>query len=254
MGAPINSGANEGALSLHPKGSWAVITKETENQRYDLFEFELPEKFRAASLQALYVTITDQKTHIPVHARLEIFEVDHFDTIRLSQWSDDAGKIFVTLRRDKNYGLIAEADGYILHSENLEEDTNAIRKLTIEMIPITSSLEEIIVLQNIFFETGSAALLTSSDPELNKLLWTLRNNVGMKIEIRGHTDDVGEEGYNQQLSEARAKAVYDYLLSRGIETSRLRYKGFGESKPISDNSIPEGRKQNRRTEFLITQI
>jgi outer membrane protein OmpA-like peptidoglycan-associated protein len=107
------------------------------------------------------------------------------------------------------------------------------------------------VLNNIFFETASASLLPSSDPELNKLVWTLRNHVTMKIEIRGHTDDVGDDHSNQVLSEARAKSVYDYLVGRGIESSRLTYKGFGETQPIADNSTPEGRKQNRRTEFRV---
>jgi outer membrane protein OmpA-like peptidoglycan-associated protein len=111
--------------------------------------------------------------------------------------------------------------------------------------------DKVIVLQNVFFETGSAALLPTSDPELNKLLWTLRKNTAMKIEIRGHTDNVGDEKANQKLSEARAKAVYEYLTGRGIEASRLTYTGFGETQPIADNATAEGRKQNRRTEFKV---
>ncbi|MCB0683816.1 MAG: OmpA family protein, partial [Saprospiraceae bacterium] len=69
--------------------------------------------------------------------------------------------------------------------------------------------------------------------------------------INGHTDDVGTEADNQQLSEARAKAVYDYLIREGIAASRLSYKGFGESQPLAPNDTPQGRQQNRRTEFEI---
>jgi outer membrane protein OmpA-like peptidoglycan-associated protein len=251
LGAPINSGSDEGAMSLHPDGIRAVITRETDFQRNDLFEFELPEKFRAAPLQALYVTITDNETHLPVRARVEVFEVDNLDTMRLSQWADEEGKIAVTLQRNKNYGLISSAEGYMMYSSNMAADTSALRHLNISMIKLSAAAEEVIVLRNIFFETGSASLLPASGPELNKLLWTLRNNTEMKIEIRGHTDDVGEERSNQVLSEARAKAVYDYLIGRGIESSRLTYKGFGETQPVADNTTPEGRKQNRRTEFRV---
>ena len=73
----------------------------------------------------------------------------------------------------------------------------------------------------------------------------------MNIEIRGHTDNEGDDKSNQVLSEARAKAVYQYLLGRGIDAGRLSYKGFGETQPIADNKTEKGRKQNRRTEFTI---
>jgi outer membrane protein OmpA-like peptidoglycan-associated protein/tetratricopeptide (TPR) repeat protein len=251
MGSPINTGADEGALTVHPNGKTAIITRMTEDAKNDLFEFELPEKFRSAPLQALTVTITDQVTAQPIRARIELFEIGESDTIRLSQWADNEGKISAVTRRDKSYGLMVSSDGYIMYSANLEPDTSSLRELDIKMIPITNVEEIVIVLQNIFFETGSAELLPTSDPELNKLLWTLRKNTAMKIEIRGHTDHEGDDKSNQVLSEARAKAVYQYLVGRGIEAERLTYKGFGETQPIADNNTSEGRKQNRRTEFKV---
>ena len=251
MGSPINTGADEGALTVHPNGMTAIITRMTEDAKHDLFEFELPEKFRSAPLQALTVTITDQATAQPIRARIELFEIGESDTIRFSQWADNDGKISAVTRRNVSYGLMVSADGYIMYSANLEPDTSSRRELDIKMIPIANAQEKVIVLQNIFFETGSAELLPTSDPELNKLLWTLRKNTEMKIEIRGHTDNEGDDKSNQVLSEARAKAVYQYLLGRGIEAERLSFKGFGETQPVADNNTPEGRKQNRRTEFKV---
>lgn len=251
MGSPINTGADEGALTVHPNGKTAIITRMTEDARNDLFEFELPEKFRSAPLQSLTVTITDQATAQPIRARIELFEIGESDTIRFSQWSDNDGKISAVTRRDKSYGLMVSADGYIMYSANLTPDTSSRRELDIRLTPIANAQEKVIVLQNIFFETGSAELLPTSDPELNKLLWALRKNTTMNIEIRGHTDSEGDDKSNQVLSEARAKAVYQYLVGRGIEATRLSYKGFGETQPIADNNTPEGRKQNRRTEFKV---
>jgi outer membrane protein OmpA-like peptidoglycan-associated protein len=251
MGAPINSGSNEGALSLYPDGSRAVITRETENQRNDLFEFELPEKYKAAPLQALKIFVVDQQTQQPLRARVEIFEVDKADTIRMSQMADEMGRISVTLERRKKYGLIGSADGYMMYSSSLEADTSAVRTLYMKMVALNEAIDKVIVLQNVFFNTASSSILPTSEPELNKLLWTLRNNKNMTIEIRGHTDNVSDEKTNLSLSEARAKSVYDYLIGRAIEPSRVTYKGYGETQPVADNTTEEGRKQNRRTEFRV---
>ncbi|HEY6163236.1 MAG TPA: OmpA family protein [Bacteroidia bacterium] len=112
---------------------------------------------------------------------------------------------------------------------------------------------ETIVLKNIFFESGKSFLLPASAPELEALLKLLNENPGMKIEISGHTDNVGKEEDNLRLSEARAKAVHDYLVAKGIWSERLSFKGYGSSKPITPNDTPEDRAQNRRVEFKVVE-
>lgn len=107
-----------------------------------------------------------------------------------------------------------------------------------------------IVLNNVFFENNKAVLPKESFSELDKLIARLNKNQ-MKIEIRGHSDGKGDEQKNQALSEERAKAVVDYLISKNIKPDRLFYKGFGSSKPIASNETEEGRKKNRRVEFVI---
>lgn len=251
MGAPINTGADEGALTLHPDGRRAIITRMTKENKNDLFEFVLPEKFRSNQLQALQATIKDQVTQKPVHARLEIFEISQNDTIRMSQWADLEGKISVVTQKNTRYGLIVEAEGYLMYSASLKPDSSALREIQLALTPLAGAEDKIIVLQNIFFESGSAKILSTSDTELNKLVWSLRNNKTMHVEIGGHTDNVGDTLANQKLSEARAKAVYDYLVERGIASERLSFKGFGETKPIADNDTEAGRQANRRTEFRV---
>ncbi len=107
------------------------------------------------------------------------------------------------------------------------------------------------VLRNVFFDTGSANLRPESAPELNRLARLLKENPGLNVRINGHTDNVGSPEDNQALSEARAKAVYDFLLEKGIEDERLSYKGFGESRPVAGNDTAEERQRNRRTEFEV---
>jgi outer membrane protein OmpA-like peptidoglycan-associated protein len=106
-------------------------------------------------------------------------------------------------------------------------------------------------MQNILFETNSAILKPESETELGIIVKLMKEHQAIKLDILGHTDNVGNEKENQQLSEQRAIAVKNYLTQQGVSQNRLSAKGFGESKPISDNATPQGRANNRRTEFVV---
>ena len=107
------------------------------------------------------------------------------------------------------------------------------------------------MLKNIFFETAKATLKDESKTELNKLVELLTKNPTIKIEIGGHTDNVGVDAENLKLSDARAVAVKNYLTANGISADRLSTKGYGETQPIADNNTEVGRAKNRRTEFKV---
>ena len=109
----------------------------------------------------------------------------------------------------------------------------------------------VVTLKNIFFETDKYELLPRSFVELNKLLTLMRTHPNMVIEIRGHTDIVGNSDYNQYLSRKRSKSVVHFLIEHGIEAYRLQYKGFGSEQPTATNDTKEGRQLNRRVEFKI---
>jgi outer membrane protein OmpA-like peptidoglycan-associated protein len=112
---------------------------------------------------------------------------------------------------------------------------------------------ESITLKNVFFQTGKYTLLDISIVELDKVVEMMQSHPSLRIELGGHTDNVGSETSNQKLSEQRAKAVYDYLVAHGVAADRLSYKGYGQTQPVADNSTPEGRRQNRRTVFTILE-
>ncbi len=116
-------------------------------------------------------------------------------------------------------------------------------------LALETALEKSLILKNVLFETGKAVLLTSSYSELDMLSTYLIDNKTLKIEIAGHTDNVGNEATNAKLSELRAKAVSDYLITKSIDPGRITHKGYGSSLPISPNDSEEGKKQNRRVEF-----
>ena len=110
------------------------------------------------------------------------------------------------------------------------------------------------VLKEIFFEFDKSTLLQQSFFELMKLMALLDSYPNMCIQISGHTDAKGSDAYNQRLSENRAKAVVDYLVSKGVDVKRLQYKGYGKSMPLDTNDTEEGRAKNRRVEFKIISM
>jgi len=144
-------------------------------------------------------------------------------------------------------------DGFLFYSENFSLEAMQTADKTYEMqIPLQPiKAGEVVILRNVFFDTDSYVLLPESNVELDKLVEFLTKNQTIRIEIGGHTDNVGSEEHNKSLSENRAKAVYDYLVLNGINAGRLTYYGFGFSKPIAPNDTEQGRALNRRTEFKI---
>ena len=104
-----------------------------------------------------------------------------------------------------------------------------------------------------FFDVNKYELKNESQVELDKVVELLQQNPTIAIEIEGHTDNVGNDADNQKLSEARAKSVIKYFVSKGIDAKRLSAKGFGESQPVATNDTEEGRAQNRRTTMKIVR-
>jgi outer membrane protein OmpA-like peptidoglycan-associated protein len=106
---------------------------------------------------------------------------------------------------------------------------------------------------NLVFETNKDVIKPVSFPFLDEVANVLREAPTWTLNLEGHTDNVGSDSYNLDLSQKRADAVKKYLVEQGISENRITAKGFGESKPIADNSTPEGREKNRRVEFKIVK-
>ena len=111
--------------------------------------------------------------------------------------------------------------------------------------------KQTIVLQNVNFEFDSAQLTASAKESLLKVARGLSDQTSMKVEIAGHTDSKGSDAYNMKLSDRRAAAVREFLISQGVSSSQLSSRGYGEDDPVADNSTETGRAQNRRVEFRV---
>lgn len=264
LGYPINTKANEGTLTVSLDGKTAYFSANLPGGAggIDIYSFDLPAHARPQPVTYAKARVTDATTGQVLIAQVEFTDLKTGQVFASARTRAD-GSFLVCLPAGKDYALNVSKEQYLFHSENFNLVGTASFDqpflLEIALQPITSGDEATarptparpIVLRNVFFETGSAALLPTSTAELGRLVALLQETPALRIQISGHTDDVGDDASNQTLSENRAKAVYEYLIQNGIPAERLRYKGFGESKPIETNDTPEGRARNRRTEFVV---
>lgn len=122
---------------------------------------------------------------------------------------------------------------------------------SVEIEEESYAVGDVIVLNDLFFDFDKSVILQHSYQTLKQLLDLLNRYPQMRIEIQGHTDNQGTPTYNRKLSERRAKAVVDYLIGKGVNPRRLRYKGYGDTRPIATNDTEEGRASNRRVAFVV---
>lgn len=184
------------------------------------------------------VNITDNKES------KEIFEADV---------NSADGTFLVSLPSGRNYGIAVESEGYLFYSENFDliipEGFKEVEKvILLEKVKSGSKL----TLNNVFFDFDKSDLKSESTSELTRAIELLNKYPNIKIEIRGHTDNIGNDDYNQILSERRANAVRNYLVKNGFSSDRItKVVGYGSSDPVETNTTKEGRSKNRRVEFII---
>ena len=118
-----------------------------------------------------------------------------------------------------------------------------------QRVEVTS--DQIVIRQRINFTTGKAVILPDSFPVLDDVAQALKDYPNMRVEIGGHTDNVGDDAQNQRLSKDRADAVFEYLLSKGVPAMRMSTMGYGETRPVDTNMTDAGKLNNRRVEFVI---
>jgi outer membrane protein OmpA-like peptidoglycan-associated protein/tetratricopeptide (TPR) repeat protein len=201
------------------------------------------------------LTVLDSETKQPLKALARMRGADN-STIGSLNIADGVYEFVIMSPESKKYIVYVELDGYIFENlglllggataeETKEEKTVFLRKI---------KTGEVSVLRHVFFDTGKATLKPESFDELDKLLRMMEQNMKVRVEIGGHTDNVGSHDVNVKLSQQRAASVKAYLASKGIEGRRITAVGYGETKPIVSNDDEEGgRAINRRVEFKVLQ-
>lgn len=256
LGYPINTIEEEGSLTVAADGKTAYYASDRSDSKgsLDIYSFELYESARPMPTLYLKGYVFDVKTNQRLTASLDLVDLQTklpVATIR----SNDNGDYLVPLPTGKDYAFSVNRKGYLFYSENfsLKEAQNG--QPFEKNIPLTPlEPNAVAVLRNIFFPSNQFTLDPASATELDKLVALLKDNPTMVAEISGHTDNVGSDAANQQLSENRARSVVEYLVQHGIPAERLKAKGYGETKAIDSNDTETGRAQNRRTELKVISL
>lgn len=260
IGYPINTPTDDNGLIVNASGTMAYYSsmKRLPNgtSRRELLCFEMPQEARPSPVSYIKGLVYDIKTRKPLSANIELVRLDNQKRQTQAISDEHKGAFLINLPSGYDYGLFAQCEGYFFFSENISLKKNASSDgapMTID-IPLTPLIKgEKIALKNVFFDTNSTELKPESCVELDKLVQVMKQNPNIHIEIGGHTDNVGSAEYNRRLSEGRAKATSDYLISKGIANSRITSKGYGLTKPVASNETEEGRATNRRTEAMIIE-
>lgn len=258
LGYPINTAGNESNLIVSADARTAYYSSDREGGfgKQDLYKFVLPREASPLITFCMKGRVYDKKTGTSLSAQINIIDIKTGNVVATTNSDGTTGRYLVSLPTMHEYAINVSAKNYLFYSRNynLSIDVGEEWKWGADTVNIPlSRIEsgERIALHNVFFEVDRYELLDESQIELDKVVEMLNNNPSVRVELGGHTDNVGSPAANQTLSEQRAKAVYNYLVSKGIAANRLSYKGYGETQPVADNATPEGRQMNRRTEMKV---
>jgi outer membrane protein OmpA-like peptidoglycan-associated protein len=257
LGYPVNNADDQVSLFVTADGKSAYYSQDTyTTEGYPLskiYQFDIPPEI-SVSRRSMYVKghIYDKETLKPLSASVELVDLN-LDSLSEKVYSDSLfGEYMMVLTQGAEYALYVDKPGYLFDSRyfnlfNSDSLKPIIMDFPLSRIKVGSNT----VLNNIFFDFDKYELKDKSIVELNKVADFMNKNPDVKIRISGHTDNQGSPEYNKQLSLQRAKAVYNYLVSTKIDSTRIEYIGYGEEKPAYPNDTEENMSKNRRIEFEI---
>lgn len=257
FGSPVNNHEDQFSLFITRDGERGFYSHE-DNFKVNssmLFEMQVPEEMRL-KYKSNYVkgTVRDARTNNPLGARVELFNINKNELASVVQADSVSGEYLIVLTQGADYALYVSHPGYLFKSLNFNyEAEEQLTPVALDVLLDPAKAGASAVLNNIFFDLNKFDLKEKSVTELEKVVRFLTENPSLRIEIAGHTDNVGAAAYNLQLSQKRAQSVSAYLVAHGIDPARLTQKGYGAQKPLVPNDSEENRQVNRRIEFRLLQ-
>lgn len=257
LGYPINTHLNDVTVFITPDNKEGYyVMYEKKGMKYSrslIYRFDVPKEI-IGEKKSIYAkgTVYDSESGIRLGAKIELVDLETNEVVQRVSSDSKNGDYLILLTEGKEYALYVQKEGYLFKSIFFDyRNPDKFDPFVLDVYLDAVKKGKSVVLNNIFFASNSFTLEEKSRTELDKIILFLQKNPSLVIEFGGHTDDVGSDKDNMDLSLKRAKAVYDYIVSKGIPASRLKYKGYGETQPMVPNLSDENRKMNRRIEFRI---
>lgn len=255
---PVNTHASDASVFItadSKKGFYSRYDKlgNQLKSRVLLYEFDVPSEIRPEKISTYATgTVRDAETKKPLKATINLYDLQSGKVVQSVQSDAASGEYLVVLTEGSEYALYVDENNYLFKSQFFDfEEESSFNPVSLDVYLDPLKKGKGVVLNNVFFPTNEWTLEEKSKTELEKIVLFLKTNPNIRIELSGHTDNVGTHTDNMKLSLNRAKSVYDYIVSKGIPSSRLTYKGYGETQAVAENTSEEGRKKNRRIEFKI---
>ncbi len=258
IGYPINTEADDVGFTVSTDGHYGYFAsnKYSGPGGWDIYYFDLYPEARPDTVLLVKGNVKDLLKNEPTTAKVELKNVKTKQVTEIPVDSVTGKYIIATVFRNDYILTVKKADYAYTSKYISKEDTTITNKPT--QVKIDFDVKPIEVgesyrLNDIHFAYGSYELTNKSKLIIDGFFDFLNDHHTMKVSIDGHTDNISGAEFNQTLSENRAKAVYNYLVNKGVDAWRLTYKGYGLTKPIASNDTEEGRAKNRRTEFVILE-
>ena len=254
MGYPINSEEDDVSFFVSTSGTKAYFsTNRFGNKNWDLYSFDLYKEAQPENMTVIKGNVVSDDGN-PGPAKVELKDVSQ-GTVQTVEVDESTGKYATVANQKKDYLLTVKKEGFANQTKYIAKQETPVEKPSEK---VDFEVQEISIgraynLNDIYFATNSYELTEPSKQVLNEFYAFLTENPTVKVELQGHTDNVGNDKINLTLSDNRAKSVYTYLIEQGVSADRLRYKGYGSTRPIADNKTEAGRAKNRRTVFVILE-
>jgi OmpA-OmpF porin, OOP family len=251
----INTPKDDELISVPASGDVIYLSNTNKNNKDDIYRLPLPKNFQPEEVVLVQGVVKNEETNKPMPAVIRVSNIKTKEKISETENDSLTGKYDLYLQKGKKYDVSVTSKGYSFQSEVYDlEQAKAYETIKKDMVLEPLKLNASFRLNNLFFEFDSASLTKESELELDRVVEMMKTNPSMQVEISAHTDDMGSDMYNMNLSQKRAESVVQYLTTHGIATTRLVAKGYGESVPSVANDSDENRAKNRRVEFKITKL
>ena len=254
LGTPVNTSGDEHGLVVNSSGDEAFFASRRDGTSgLDIMSFPVPEDLRPESIKVIHGVVDPTPPEENVRLTINYVQSKQAEEIELNM---DDGSFAAIINTERNEDVILQVEGnnvafeaLVVHS--VGEISNGLPTPEIKLRAQKASDENSFELRDVQFATNSTEMSKAAKMVLTAFGKYLLKHEKYQVDINGHTDDVGRPEENLDLSERRAQVVADFLINLGVSSNRLHPSGFGQEMPKAQNSTPEGRALNRRTEFKV---